>query len=185
MNSNRKINQRIPDNIIINMNNLFEYNSPYINKNKTVILNIEIEENINNSNLVKDIFNDIEKYIFKTKEKEEKDKIIIDKDNKGKLIDDIENIIRKEINNIFKSSEHGKKGKVISICKKEFMKVISNYIKNWEQYKDEIDFRNKSQLFPLLKNWIMNGIFNISQNENYTKIKKRGIYKFFGYQKYN
>ena len=118
MNSNRKINQRIPDNIIINMNNLFEYNSPYINKNKTVILNIEIEENINNSNLVKDIFNDIEKYIFKTKEKEEKDKIIIDKDNKGKLIDDIENIIRKEINNLFKRSKYRKYGKVYQFTKK-------------------------------------------------------------------
>jgi hypothetical protein len=47
-----------------------------------------------------------------------------------------------------------------------------------EQYKDENDFGNKSQLFLLLKNWIMNDIFNISQNENYTKIIKEEFANF-------
>ena len=60
MNSKRKINQRIPENIIMNMNNLFEYNSPYASKSQTFILNIENEESLYNSNIIKDIFNDIE-----------------------------------------------------------------------------------------------------------------------------
>ena len=63
MNSLRKINQRIPENIIINMNKMFEYNSPYSNKNQIYILNINNEKSINNSNLIKDIFNSKEKYI--------------------------------------------------------------------------------------------------------------------------
>ena len=173
MNSKRKINQRIPENIIMNMNNLFEYNSPYASKSQTFILNIENEESLYNSNIIKDIFNDIEKYIFKLKEKEEEKKNIVEKDNKGKIIDDIEDIIRKDINNILKSKEkYRKKGKDISICKKEYMKIISNYIKNLEQNKDDNNIENNSQLFPLLKNWIINDIINISQNENYTKIIK-------------
>ena len=52
------------------------------------------------------------------------------------------------------------------------MKIISNYIKNLEQNKDNNNIENNSQLFPLLKNWIINDIINISQNENYTKIIK-------------
>ena len=179
MNSLRKINQRIPENIIINMNNMFEYNSPYANKNQTYILNINNEESINNSNLIKDIFNSKEKYIIKQKEKETKEKNIIEKDNKGKLIDDIEDIIRKEINNILKSNDkYRKKGKEISLYKKEYMKIISNYIKNIEQNEKDSNNENNSQIFILLKDWVNNNIFNISQNENYSKIIKEDFTNF-------
>ena len=179
MNSLRKINQRIPENIIINMNNMFEYNSPYANKNQTYILNINNEESINNSNLIKDIFNSKEKYIIKQKEKETKEKIIIEKDKKGKLIDDIEDIIRKEINNILKSNDkYRKKGKEISLYKKEYMKIISNYIKNIEQNEKDTNNENNSKIFILLKDWVNNNIFNISQNENYSKIIKEDFTNF-------
>ena len=173
MNSLRKINQRIPENIIINMNNMFEYNSPYANKNQTYILNINNEESINNSNLIKDIFNSKEKYIIKQKEKETKEKIIIEKDNKGKLIDDIEDIIRKEINNILKSNDkYRKKGKEISLYKKEYMKIISNYIKNIEQNEKDTNNENDSKIYIFLKDWVNKNICNISQNEKYSKIIK-------------
>ena len=179
MNSLRKINQRIPENIIINMNNMFEYNSPYANKNQTYILNINNEESINNSNLIKDIFNSKEKYIIKQKEKETKEKNIIEKDNKGKLIDDIEDIIRKEINNILKSNDkYRKKGKEISLYKKEYMKIISIYIKNIEQNEKDTNNENNSQIFILLKDWVNKNICNISQNENYSKIIKEDFTNF-------
>ena len=179
MNSLRKINQRIPENIIINMNNMFEYNSPYANKNQTYILNINNEESINNSNLIKDIFNSKEKYIIKQKEKETKEKNIIEKDNKGKLIDDIEDIIRKEINNILKSNDkYRKKGKEISLYKKEYMKIISNYIKNIQQNEKDTNNENNSQIFILLKDWVNKNICNISQNENYSKIIKEDFTNF-------
>ena len=165
LNSCRDEKQTIPENIIINMNNLFEYSSPYTNKSQSIILNIKSEENLNNLNLIKDIFKDKEKYLIKQKEKEVKDKIIIEKDNKGKLIDDLEDIIRKEINIILKTNEkYRKKGKEISICKKEYMKKISNYIKTMEVNIDKISI--KSSVFELLKECIANNIINISHNEN-------------------
>ena len=177
LNSCRDEKQTIPENIIINMNNLFEYSSPYTNKSQSIILNINNEENLNNSNLIKDIFKDKEKYLIKQKEKETKDKIIIEKDNKGKLIDDLEDIIRKEINIILKTNEkYRKKGKEISICKKEYMKKISNYIKTMEVNIDKISI--KSSIFDLLKECIINNISNFSQNENNTNIIKEDFILF-------
>ena len=177
LNSCRDEKQTIPENIIINMNNLFEYSSPYTNKSQSIILNINNEENLNNLNLIKDIFKDKEKYLIKQKEKETKDKIIIEKDNKGKLIDDLEDIIRKEINIILKTNEkYRKKGKEISICKKEYMKKISNYIKTMEVNIDKISI--KSSIFDLLKECIINNISNFSQNENNTNIIKEDFILF-------
>ena len=179
MNSLRNINQRIPDNIILNMNNMFEYNSPYANKNQTFILDINNEENLNNPNLIKDILYSKEKYIIKQKEKEIKEKVIIEKDNKIKLIDDIEDIIRKEINAILKNNDtFRKKGKEISLHKKEYMKIIINYIKNIELNEKDVKFEINSQLFLLLKNLVNNNISNISQNENYSKIIKEDFSNF-------
>ena len=40
------------------MNNIFEYNSPYINNNQKIIIEIINEESINN-NLIQEIFNNI------------------------------------------------------------------------------------------------------------------------------
>ena len=179
MNSLRNVNQRIPDNIILNMNNMFEYNSPYANKNQTFILDINNEENLNNPNLIKDILYSKEKYIIKQKEKEIKEKVIIEKDNKIKLIDDIEDIIRKEINAILKNNDtFRKKGKEISLHKKEYMKIIINYIKNIELNEKDVKFEINSQLFLLLKNLVNNNISNISQNENYSKIIKEDFSNF-------
>ena len=179
MNSLKNINQRIPDNIILNMNNMFEYNSPYANKNQTFILDINNEENLNNPNLIKDILYSKEKYIIKQKEKEIKEKVIIEKDNKIKLIDDIEDIIRKEINAFLKNNDtFRKKGKEISLHKKEYMKIIINYIKHIEQNEKNTKFEINSQLFLLLKNLVNNNINNISQNENYSKIIKEDFSNF-------
>ena len=176
MNSCREEKQKIPENIIINMNNMFEYNSPYANKNQIITLNIN-EENLNFLSIIKVIFKDKEKYLIKQKEKETKDKIIVEKDNKGKLINSLEDIIRKEINIILKTKEkYRKKGKEISICKKEYMKITSNFIKTMEVNKDKISI--KSSIFALLKESIINNNCDISQNENYTKIIKEDFLNF-------
>ena len=146
MNSKRDNNQIIPDNIIINMNNIFEYNSPYTNKNQTIIININNEESLSNINIIEDVLNNKKKYIIiiKDKDKEIKDKIDIKKDSKSELIDDIENIIRKEINDILKTNENiRKKGKEISLYKKEYMKNILNIIKQNNNNNNDNNTNNK------------------------------------------
>ena len=175
MNSKRNNIQKIPNDIIINMNNIFEYNCPYINKNQNIILHINNEDNLNNLNVIKEIFKNKEKYIIKQKEKDNKERKIIDKDKKAKLIDDIEDIIRKEINNIFKSNKYNKKkGKEISIYKKEYMKLIINYIRNINNNDEDV---NKSDLFKLFDECIINNI-SFSEKENHVKILKEDFLNY-------
>ena len=181
MNSKRNSNQKIPNDIIINMNNIFEYKSPYINSNQNIIFNINNENDLKNINLIKEIFNNKEKYIIKQKE-EIKTKIIIEKDNKAKLIDDIEDIIRKEINNILKKNEKNKKrGKEISVYKKEYMKIIINIIKHLKQNDNNdnnIVVDKNTEIYKLLNECITNNIFNISQNEQFIGILKDDFMNF-------
>ena len=183
INKNRSNNQIIPKDVIVNMNNIFEYNSPYLNKNQSIILEINNEESLQNSCIIKDIFNNKEKYIIKQKENEEKEKekIIIEKDNKAKLIDSIEDLVRKEVSEILKSNKNNrKKGKEISIHKKEYMKIILNNIKKIEKDKINSDRNNiindnnenNSRLFNYLKDWITNNVIDITENEEYIKIIK-------------
>ena len=182
MNKKRNNNEMIPDDIIINMNNIFEYNSPYLNKNQSIILEINNEESLKHLNIIKDIFNNKEKYVIKQKEYEEKDKIIIEKDNKAKLIDNIEDLVRKEISEILKSNKNNrKKGKEISIHKKEYMKIIMNTIKkinsennitNDNNYNNNNCNGNNSRVFNLLKDCVENNIIDITQNENIIKTIK-------------
>ena len=110
MNLNRENKSQIPENIIINMNNIFEYSSPYANNEQILILDIINEQSIND-NLIKEIFNNKEKYFinYLNENKKKEEKIIIKKDEKSKLIDDIEEIIRKEVNEIFKRNKENKK----------------------------------------------------------------------------
>ena len=164
-NSLRDENNKIPDNIIINMNKIFEYNSPYINNNQVLIIDIINEESINDK-LIKEIFNNKEKYVIKYhKNISLKEKIITEKNDKAKLIDEIENIIRKEINIILKSNEENKKkGKEISKYKKDYMKIILNNINNLENNKINKEEENNLALINELKNAIDNGL-NISQNQ--------------------
>ena len=166
MNLNREKTNIIPDNIIVKMNNIFEYNSPYANDSQVLILNISNEESLNNNKLIQEIFDNKDKYIIKKKKENEiKEKIKIEKDEKAKLIDDIEDILRKEVNLIFqKNKEIQKRGKEISSHKKEYMKIILNCIKNFENEKN-IDTENKNELLVILKNCIINKTFNISQNQ--------------------
>ena len=166
MNLNREKTNIIPDNIIVKMNNIFEYNSPYANDSQVLILNISNEESLNNNKLIQEIFDNKNKYIIKKKKENEiKEKIKIEKDEKAKLIDDIEDILRKEVNLIFqKNKEIQKRGKEISSHKKEYMKIILNCIKNFENEKN-IDTENKNELLVILKNCIINKTFNISQNQ--------------------
>ena len=189
INKNRSSNQIIPKDVIVNMNNIFEYNSPYLNKNQSIILEINNEESLQNSCIIKDIFNNKEKYIIKLKENEEKEKekIIIEKDNKAKLIDSIEDLVRKEVSEILKSNKNNrKKGKEISIHKKEYMKIILNNIKKIEKDKINSDKGNiindnnnnnnnnneNIRLFNFLKDCVTNNIKDITQNENYIKVIK-------------
>ena len=186
MNLNRENKSQIPENIIINMNNIFEYSSPYSNNEQVLILDIINEQSIND-NLVKEIFNNKEKYFinYLNEKKEKEEKIIIKKDEKSKLIDDIEEIIRKEVNEIFKrNKENKKKGKEISIYKKEFMKLLINNIKNIENNKNEISNNNKD-LFDLLKNNIINKNFNISENQQLIELIKDNFKNYLFEKKIN
>ena len=186
MNLNRENKSQIPENIIINMNNIFEYSSPYANNDQVLILDIINEQSIND-NLVKEIFNNKEKYFinYLNEKKEKEEKIIIKKDEKSKLIDDIEEIIRKEVNEIFKrNKENKKKGKEISIYKKEFMKLLINNIKNIENNKNEISNNNKD-LFDLLKNNIINKNFNISENQQLIELIKDNFKTYLFEKKIN
>ena len=120
-NENRK--DKIPNNIILRMNEMFEYDSPYIkNKNQKIIL-IENEKSLENFD-----FTEILKFENTIERKNNIEKKIIEKNNKAKLIDNIEIIIRKKISQIMKEKKNKKEGKNISLKKKEFMKEISNYI---------------------------------------------------------
>ena len=186
MNLNRENKSQIPENIIINMNNIFEYSSPYANNEQILILDIINEQSIND-NLIKEIFNNKEKYFinYLNEKKEKEEKIIIKKDEKSKLIDDIEEIIRKEVNEIFKrNKENKKKGKEISIYKKEFMKLLINNIKNIENNKNEISNNNKD-LFDLLKNNIINKNFNISENQQLIELIKDNFKNYLFEKKIN
>ena len=179
MNLNREKTNIIPDNIIVKMNNIFEYNSPYANDSQVLILNISNEESLNNNKLIQEIFNNKDKYIIKKKKENEiKEKIKIEKDEKAKLIDDIEDILRKEVNLIFqKNKEIQKRGKEISSYKKEYMKIILNCIKNFENEKN-IDTENKNELLVILKNCIINKAFNISQNQQLIDLIKNDFNNF-------
>jgi hypothetical protein len=179
MNLNREKTNIIPDNIIVKMNNIFEYNSPYINDSQVIILNISNEESLNNNKLIQEIFDNKDKYIIKKKKENEiKEKIKIEKDEKAKLIDDIEDILRKEVNLIFqKNKEIQKRGKEISSHKKEYMKIILNCIKNFENEKN-IDTENKNELLVILKNCIINKTFNISQNQQLIDLIKNDFNNF-------
>ena len=179
MNLNREKTNIIPDNIIVKMNNIFEYNSPYANDSQVLILNISNEESLNNNKLIQEIFDNKDKYIIKKKKENEiKEKIKIEKDEKAKLIDDIEDILRKEVNLIFqKNKEIQKRGKEISSYKKEYMKIILNCIKNFENEKN-IDTENKNELLVILKNCIINKTFNISQNQQLIDLIKNDFNNF-------
>ena len=186
MNLNRENKSQIPENIINNMNNIFEYSSPYANNDQVLILDIINEQSIND-NLVKEIFNNKEKYFinYLNEKIEKEEKIIIKKDEKSKLIDDIEEIIRKEVNEIFKrNKENKKKGKEISVYKKEFMKLLINNIKNIENNKNEISNNNKD-LFDLLKNNIINKNFNISENQQLIELIKDNFKNYLLEKKIN
>jgi hypothetical protein len=179
MNLNREKTNIIPDNIIVKMNNIFEYNSPYANDSQVLILNISNEESLNNNKLIQEIFDNKDKYIIKKKKENEiKEKIKIEKDEKAKLIDDIEDILRKEVNLIFQKNKGiQKRGKEISSHKKEYMKIILNCIKNFENEKN-IDTENKNELLVILKNCIINKAFNISQNQQLIDLIKNDFNNF-------
>ena len=180
MNSIRDKKEQIPNEIIINMNNIFEYNSPYINNNQIKIIEIINEQNINN-NLIQEIFNNKEKYIINinNKEKEIKEKIIIEKNDKAKLIDNIEDIIRKEVNLIFKNKLNKNKGKEISFYKKEYMKIFINIIKNIENNTNIEDNANSNKdLLNILKSCIINKNYNISENQQLIELIKNN-FKYF------
>ena len=123
LNNNKKRKEKIPENIIKRMNEIFEYESPYIKNTNQKIILIENEKSLENFD-----FNEIIKFENSIERKNNIEKKIIEKNNKAKLIDNIEIIIRKKISQIMKEKKNKKEGKNISLKKKEFMKEISNYI---------------------------------------------------------
>ena len=123
LNNNKKRKEKIPENIIKRMNEIFAYESPYIKNTNQKIILIENEKSLENFD-----FTEILKFENTIERKNNIEKKIIEKNNKAKLIDNIEIIIRKKINQIMKEKKNQKEGKNISLKKKEFMKEISNYI---------------------------------------------------------
>jgi tRNA uridine 5-carbamoylmethylation protein Kti12 len=123
LNNNKKRKEKIPENIIKRMNEIFEYESPYIKNTNQKIILIENEKSLENFD-----FTEILKFENTIERKNNIEKKIIEKNNKAKLIDNIEIIIRKKISQIMKEKKNKKEGKNISLKKKEFMKEISNYI---------------------------------------------------------
>ena len=123
LNNNNKRKEKIPENIIKRMNEIFEYESPYIKNTNQKIILIENEKSLENFD-----FTEILKFENTIERKNNIEKKIIEKNNKAKLIDNIEIIIRKKISQIMKEKKNKKEGKNISLKKKEFMKEISNYI---------------------------------------------------------
>ena len=187
MNLIRDKKEQIPNEIIINMNKIFEYNSLYVNNNQIKIIEIINEHSINN-NLIQEIFNNKEKYIINinNKEKEIKEKIIIEKNDKAKLIDNIEDIIRKEVNLIFKNNLNKNKGKEISLYKKEYMKILINIIKNLENNTNiEDNADNNKDLLNILKNCIDNKNYNISENQQLIELIKNNFKNFLFEKKIN
>ena len=175
MNCLRDKNEQIPENIIINMNNIFEYNSPYLNNSQILILDINNEESINN-NYIKEIFINIEKYLINiNKNNLSKEKNNVEKNYKAKLIDNVEDIIRKEISLMFKESEEKrKKGKEISKYKKEYMKILLLNIQNLEN--NNLD--KSSNLMNALKDHIKIENINISQNKQLIELIKEDFKNF-------
>ena len=179
--------EQIPDNIIINMNNLFEYNSPYANKNQIFILEIKDEQSLNEF-FMNQIFDNKEKFIIRKKNRDgnEKNIINIEKDIKAKLIDEIEDIIRKEVNLILKNSEENrKKGKDISKYKKDYMKIIINKIKIFDNEHEPLDDKSEKNivLFNMLKNCVINNDCNISQNKDLIEIVKKDFKNYLSEKK--
>ena len=173
LNSSRKDTDKIPEKIIINMNNIFEYNSPYIDKSKSLIININSKEDMTNFNI--DLINkNKQNYLIQNKREKEIDnkQIINIKNNNSVLIDEIENIIRKEINFLLKNDKTMKKnGKKVSICKKEYMKIISNFIRNIEKGNIGNDTEFDSNLKILIKEYLVKDeIQQIRQDKNFNSI---------------
>ena len=113
LNNNKKRKEKIPENIIKRMNEIFEYESPYIKNTNQKIILIENEKSLENFD-----FNEILKFENPIERKNNIEKKIIEKNNKAKLIDNIEIIIRKKISQIMKEKKNKKEGKNISLKKK-------------------------------------------------------------------
>ena len=164
------------------MNNLFEYNSPYANKNQIFILEIKDEQSLNDF-FINKIFDNKEKFIIRKKNKDdnEKNKINIEKDITAKLIDEIEDIIRKEVNLILKNSEENrKKGKNISKYKKDYMKIIINKIKIFDN--ETLDDKSEKNIV-LFNMFVINNDCNISQNKDLIEIVKKDFKNYLSEKK--
>ena len=173
LNSLRKDSEKIPEKIIINMNNVFEYNSPYIDKSKCLIIDISSKEDMTNFD-IDSINKNMKNYLIKIKQEKKNDnkQIINIKNNKSVLIDEIENIIRKNINILLKNDDTMKKnGKKISLYKKEYMKNISNFIKNIDKENIEDDTKFDNNIKILIKECLMKDeIQQIKENKNLENI---------------
>lgn len=178
LNSERKINEKIPDNIIINMNNVFEYSSPYIENDNNLVININGVEDLQKIGIKNEIFNRKEKFGIKLNNKNynfndnnNEENKGIKKNNKAILIDCIESIIRKDINEIFKcDKDMKKKGKNISVLKKEYMKKISNIINNIENFiedkKNIINYDLSKEIIIKISEYLNNDSIDNNINNN-------------------
>ena len=113
-------------------------------------------------------------YLIKIKQEKKNDnkQIINIKNNKSVLIDEIENIIRKNINILLKNDDTMKKnGKKISLYKKEYIKNINNFIKNIDKENIEDDTKFDNNIKILIKECLMKDeIQQIKENKNLENI---------------
>jgi hypothetical protein len=80
-----------------------------------------------------------------------------------------------------KNEKNKKRGKEISIYKKEYMKIIINIIKHLKQNDNNdnnIVVDKNTEIYKLLNECITNNIFNISQNEHFIGILKDDFMNF-------
>ncbi len=138
--NNNLRNNVIPNDIIIKMNNIFEYDSPYLKSDQIIIYEIINKDSLNNFSF-QNILKNKQKFKIKINNNNNKNNInhgnnLNEKNNKAKIIDLIENNLRKKISEIMKIKSNKISGKTISNKKKEFMKLIYDSINKQKLIKD-------------------------------------------------
>ena len=138
--NNNLRNNIIPNDIIIKMNNIFEYDSPYLKSDQIIIYEINNKDSLNNFSF-QNILKNKQKFKININNNNNKNNInnsnnLNEKNNKAKIIDLIENNLRKKISEIMKIKSNKISGKTISNKKKEFMKLIYDSINKQKLIKD-------------------------------------------------
>ena len=134
--NNNLRNNIIPNEIIIKMNNIFEYDSPYLKNDHIIMYDINNKDSLNNISF-QNILKNKQKFKINLNNNKNITNNLNEKNNKAKIIDLIENNLRKKISEIMKIKTNKISGKTISNKKKEFMKLIYDSINKQKLIKDK------------------------------------------------